>query len=94
MPACRCSERKRPFKADLVEGSNQRPRQWVVLKRNWTRSAFNGYKIKWSKTSYLMCRVCGCHWDTTAQGIVDKLNDSEFFAEGRIEPKVEPIDDC
>lgn len=91
MSACRCNERKRPFKDELPEGSNDRPRQWFVLRRNESCSAFTGYKRRWSKTSSLVCRVCGSHWETQAQDTVDRLDNSEYFPQSS-EPKVEPFE--
>lgn len=89
MSACKCSERKRPTKSQLSPGSNERPRQWFVLQRNYSQSAFNGYSREWSAYSYICCRVCGAHWRTKSS-IVGSLENSEFFP-GRVEPKVEPI---
>ena len=92
MSACRCGERKRPLRSDLPAGSNQRPRQWFVLKRNYSISAFNGGRREWSASSWICCRVCGAHWSTQSQTTVDNLDDSEFFPGGH-EPKVEPWSD-
>lgn len=67
MAACRCSERHRPLSTDLPQGSNERGRQWVVLRRNESCSAFNGYRRMWSATSSVACRVCGAYWGTKAE---------------------------
>ncbi len=88
MPACQCAEKKRP--ATVPPGANERPRQWFVLTRNSSRSAFNGYHEAWSDYSNICCRVCGAHWRTKAD--VGDYADSEFFPE-KSEPKVEPICD-
>lgn len=89
MPACICTERNRPLKADLPNGSNERPRQWFVFRRNYSRSAFNGYRAVWSDFSDLSCRVCGAHWRSRAS-YVAKLDNCEFWPRERA-PKVEPI---
>jgi hypothetical protein len=82
-------ERNQPFPIDLSPGSNERPRQWFVLTRNSSRSAFNGYRETWSDFSLIACRVCGAHWRTKST-FVSKLSNSEYFPE-RHEPRVEPI---
>lgn len=89
MTACRCPERQRPFAADLPPGSNDRPRQWFVLRRNESESAFNGYRSQWSAKSSIQCRVCGAHWATKASW-VGYLPDCEFFPE-MVPPKVAPF---
>lgn len=80
MPACRCSERKRPFKRDLAQGSNERPRQWFVLRRNYSCSAFNGYRTMWSDYSDLACRVCAAHWRSKSP-YVAALDNCEYWPE-------------
>lgn len=45
---CNCQERKKPV--------NQR--NWVVIKRNYSCSAFNGYHCKHSDYSTVYCRSC------------------------------------
>ena len=64
MRPCRCSERRRPICCDLPTGSNERPRQWVVIRRNWAASAFEGYRRRWSDQSTIACLVCGACWRT------------------------------
>lgn len=76
--ACACPERSAPLPSDLPPGSNQRPRQWFVLRRNYSRSAFNGYKKQWSDFSDVMCRACEEHWRTKA-GFVVALPDCEYW---------------
>jgi hypothetical protein len=88
MTACRCSERARPFARDLSPGSNDRPRQWFVLRRNESCSAFNGYRSEWSDFSSVVCRVCGAHWRTKAS-FPDHLQNSDYFPQ-HAEPRVEP----
>lgn len=88
MPACQCAEKKRP--AVVPKGANERPRQWFVLTRNSSRSAFNGYQERWSDYSYICCRVCGAHWRTKMN--VGEFESSEYFP-NRHEPRVEPISD-
>lgn len=89
MSVCRCAERSRPFATDLRPGSNERPRQWFVLRRNESRSAFNGYRLQWSAFSTVECRVCGGWWKTKAKW-VGLLGDCEFFPQSRA-PWVEPF---
>lgn len=91
MASCKCSERKRPFSCDLATGSNDRPRQWFVLQRNESRSAFNGYRSEWSDYSYICCRVCGAHWRTKSK-VVSKLENSDHWP-GRVEPQVAKYED-
>lgn len=88
MPACNCSEKKRPLYGDLPRGSNDRPRQWFVLKRNERHYRSPGrFGTHWSAYSWVACRVCGGHWKTKADFVV-KLQNSEFFP-CEHEPKVE-----
>lgn len=89
MPACSCSEKKAPLPTDMAHGDNRRPRQWFVLRRRYTRSAFNGYRVEMSDYSDVSCRVCGRCWRTKAP-YVDKLTDCEFFPHSN-PPKVEPL---
>ncbi|AXQ69448.1 hypothetical protein HOU02_gp277 [Caulobacter phage CcrBL9] len=91
MTSCACSEKKRPLPTALPEGSNERPRQWFVLRRNESASAFNGYRRQWSDKSYVQCRVCGRAWDTKAAYVAD-LPNCEYFPE-RVAPAVEPWTD-
>lgn len=87
MPACECSERKRPLPSDLPAGSNERPRQWFVwTPRNTSCSAFNGYRPAWSAFSWVECRVCGSAWKTKG-AFVDDLPDCDFAPE-RNAPRV------
>jgi len=72
MTACRCAERHQPLPGTLLPGSNDRRRQWVVLIRNESRSAFNGHRPRWSAMSLIACRVCGAQWRTKSR-IVDSL---------------------
>lgn len=88
MTACKCGERHRPFKNDLPEGSNERPRQWFVTRRNETASAFNGYRRVWSASSDIMCRVCGAFWRTKAKW-VSELENCEYWPQQHA-PRVEP----
>jgi hypothetical protein len=88
MPACSCTEKMRPLFGDLPKGSNDRPRQWFVIRRNYTRSAFNGYAEAWSDYSDLSCRVCGAYWRSKAPHVA-KLQDCEFWP-SKNPPKVEP----
>jgi len=89
--ACNCSERKRPFAVDLPAGSNERPRAWLVLRRNETCSAFNGYRRQWSRYSNVMCQVCGQYWRTEAKW-VGKLRDCTDWPE-RHPPRLEPVEE-
>lgn len=89
MSACRCGERARPFAIDLSPGSNERPRQWFVLRRNESYSAFNGYRHQWSDFSTIECRVCGGWWKTKAKW-VSLLRDCDYYPESRA-PRVEVI---
>lgn len=90
MYACKCTERRRPLSADLPRGSNERPRQWFVLRRNESRSAFNGYRAEWSKKSLVSCRVCGAQW-ATASKVVEQLENCEYWPASTA-PRVEPFD--
>ncbi len=83
---CKCAEAIRP--TSFQAGSNQRPRQWFVLRRNYSCSAFNGYRREWSAFSDVHCRVCGSQWRTKA-AFVDELADCEFFPHST--PKVAPL---
>lgn len=66
MSACKCGERERPFLSDLPTGSNDRPRQWYVVRRHVSRSAFNGYRERYSRFCSVYCAVCGAYWRTAA----------------------------
>lgn len=88
MGACRCSEKKRPLPTALPPGSNDRPRQWFVLRRNESSSAFNGYHAEWSDFSTIQCRVCGGHWRSRSR-VVEALPNCEFWPEFN-PPAVEP----
>lgn len=89
MGACRCAERDRPFVESLRLGSNERPRQWFVINRNTSRSAFSGYREEWSAFSTVCCRVCGAWWKSKAS-FISKLTDCEYFPD-RVSPRVEAI---
>lgn len=86
---CTCAEATRPIRPP--EGSNQRPRQWFVARRNWICSAFNGYRRQYSNRSDVYCRVCGVHWRSEARW-VHKLPDCEFFASGKNPPIMPPAE--
>lgn len=88
--ACQCNERRRPLPSQIEQGRNTRPRQWFVVRRNYTRSAFNGYHSMWSEFSDIACRVCGRHWRSKASW-VSGLPDCEYWPE-RVPPKVEPLE--
>lgn len=83
MSACKCSERKRPLLLPI--GSNDRPRQWVVWSRNYSQSAFNGYRRQWSDYSTVFCPVCRSMWRTKMD--VSDIPDSKFFPQSQ-DPKV------
>ena len=89
MAACQCSERHRPFMTELPPGSNERPRQWFVVRRNESRSAFNGYRQRWSDYCWIECRVCGAYWKTKAAW-TGKLENCRFWPNTRA-PRVEPL---
>lgn len=74
---------------DLPTGSNERPRQWFVCRRNYSCSAFNGYQNQWSDYSDLHCRVCGAYWRSKAS-FVSKLVNCEYWPSTN-PPKMEPI---
>jgi hypothetical protein len=42
------------------------PRRVRVLHRNQRRSAFDGYRVKWSPASTVQCRACGRTWRSQA----------------------------
>ncbi len=88
--ACRCGEHKRIIGYDLPKGSNERPRQWFVYRRNESRSVFNGYRSTWSDYSHVYCRVCNCHWKTKAE-YVGKLPDCEYWPK-EVAPRAERIE--
>jgi hypothetical protein len=88
MPACQCTERKRPL--TCAPGSNDRARQWFVLRRNYTQSAFNGYRQMWSDYSDLSCRVCGAHWRSKAPFVAALLQCS--YWPRTIPPKAAPYE--
>lgn len=92
MPACQCSEARRPLWADLPAGSNERPRQWYVWTRNANHSAFNGYRRTWSPYSLVECRCCSALWRTKA-AFVDRLADCEFAGTGQYAPRVPAIEE-
>ncbi|WUT01765.1 hypothetical protein OHA46_33970 (plasmid) [Streptomyces sp. NBC_00708] len=50
---------------------------WIVVQRNYNRSAFNGYRITRSAYSLVRCTAPGCNgtWRTRA-AFVDTLPDS------------------
>jgi hypothetical protein len=91
MSACLCPERARPLATDLPPGSNDRPRQWFVIRRNESCSAFNGYRSQWSDFSTVECRVCSGYWKTKAKW-VGSLRDCEYFPE-QVAPRAEPFPD-
>lgn len=39
---------------------------WFVSRRNYHRSAFNGYRETWSDYSSVECAACGSGWRTKA----------------------------
>lgn len=90
MPACSCSERHRLLPHHLPAGSNERPRQWFVTRRNYSVSAFNGYRRRWSDSSDIHCRVCGAYWRTAARFVIF-LPDCKVFGTGANLPTVEAI---
>jgi hypothetical protein len=49
---------------------------WRVLRRHWTRSAFDGYKKRWSKYSDVVCLKCVTLWRTKA-AYVEELEDAK-----------------
>jgi len=64
---CHCEERKKPVEQ----------RNWWVMKRNCRRSAFDGYHIRSSEYSTVICLTCnGC--GRTKAAFVDKLKDYQF----------------
>lgn len=50
---------------------------WVVVERNYNRSAFNGYRRTYSDYSLVRCTASGCHgvWRTKAK-FVNSLPDA------------------
>lgn len=61
-----CVERTKPLNA----------RAWEVVRRNHTRSAFNGYRWAHSDYSDLKCRTCRSYWRTKAK-YVSQIKDSK-----------------
>jgi hypothetical protein len=49
-------------------------KNWVVLKRHYRQSAFDGYRVVYSDFSTVLCLACGSCWRTKA-GYVDSLKD-------------------
>ena len=91
MTACKCSEKKRPFKSSLPKNSNERPRQWFVINRNHRHYKSPGrFGSTWSDYSRIECRVCGGYWKTKAKW-VNELDDCEYFPNSHA-PKVEPYE--
>lgn len=90
MTACSCPEKSAPLPVDLKPGDNRRPRQWFVIRRNRSRSAFNGYCEQWSDFSDVYCRACGRYWRTKAAYVSGLLN-CEFWPNHA--PRVERIED-
>ncbi len=77
--SCVCSENKRPFKSDLSYMSNNRPRQWFVIKRNYRHTKSAGiFGSNWSDYSTVVCYVCGSSWKTKAK-YVNKLENCSYF---------------
>ena len=93
MPACKCSERRRPTRLDLPRDSNERPRQWVVTRRNWAASAFEGYVRRWSAVSSIACRVCGAWWQTRmdVSPFSDAPTDLDVFDNSNLLPAWETL---
>jgi hypothetical protein len=60
------------------------------MRRNFTRSAFNGYRTQWSASSDVYCAVCGSYWRSKAAW-VDELPDADLLAEL---PHAEPLTSC
>ena len=50
-------------------------RRWTVFRRNYSCSAFNGYRREWSAYSDVECKTCERMWRTKA-AYVDGLPDS------------------
>ena len=63
-PTANCPERKKPAK----------DRDWEVIDRNCSHSAFNGYQYQWSEYSTVHCKRCGACGRTKA-AYVDELPD-------------------
>lgn len=78
MYACMCGERNQPIKSQIPSGSNQRPRQWLVTRRNESCSAFNGYRPQWSAYSDVRCKACGAYWRTKASFVNDLEDDPDW----------------
>ena len=52
---------------------------WLVLRRNYTRSAFNGgYRWEHSALSDVGCLKCGARWRTKAHYVRDLQDDPEL----------------
>lgn len=63
---CHCPERQKP----LAE------RRWVVTKYKYRTSAFDGYQIRISDFSEVLCKSCGCIGRTKA-AFVKELKQAE-----------------
>jgi len=64
--SCHCPERKKP----VAE------RNWIVWARNYSRSAFNGGRWKYSEYSQVQCLTCSATGRTKAK-YVKLLRDFE-----------------
>lgn len=79
-PGCRCSGTRK-----------ERSRWWCVWRRNYTQSAFNGYRRAWSAKSDVVCEKCGASWRTAAKYVMTLPDyDSAYFlatGEFRLSPR-------
>ncbi len=48
------------------ENKKEHQKHWVVLKRNYQESAFNGYHREYTDRSTVMCPLCYRVWRTKA----------------------------
>lgn len=51
----------------FLQGCEAGPSSWRVERRNYSCSAFNGYRREWSAYSDVSCLECGHHWRTRAK---------------------------
>lgn len=62
---------------------NDRRKHWVVIQRNCSRSAFNGYKRTFSEYSHVICLGKGCMGSFRTKGKYVSLLPDAYISDKR-----------